>query len=334
MRGDTVHHRVWKCQDEEVVAARNRTAPRWLQEEACRRGSADALYTKGLFPNPADVWPRPCGEAELHLYVPADGCQLQDGEQGVAAYEALAKRMDEWRPTDEELEADFVPEAVAETAAEERFNGNARIQLGGRLYVDGSGTQSIFRELRRAAAGLVVRRPHGKVEARYLLPVWSPLPQTSQSAEFIAALAPMSHIASDATIVSDCQHVADSFGRSAASALDAKRRYAGLMKHRWATEARNRVTVVKTKAHRAVGGLAPGIDREDAIGNAAADRSAKEAVKLHPRPTPVMEQQLAGDSRRAALIIRTIAATLSTFQPMPRERMIRDPPPPTARGRR
>ncbi len=325
MRGDTVHHRVWKCQHEEVVAARNRVAPRWLQEEACRRGQSDALYTKGLFPNPSDVWPRPCAEARLHLYVSADGYQLRDGDHDADAYEALAKKVEEWRPDDDELSADFIASAVHDAEEGAKFNGKARIQLGGRVYVDGSGTQMVFRELRRAAAGLVVRKPYGAVEARYLLPVWSPLPQTSQAAEFVAALAPLGQIACDTTIVSDCQGVVDSFGRSATSALEGSRRYAGLMKHRWATEARDRIEVIKTKAHRAVGALEPGIDREDAIGNAAADRSAKVAVQLHPRPTPAMEQQLASDSRRAALVMRTIAATLSTFRPMPRERMVRHP---------
>ncbi len=82
---------------------------------------------------------------------------------------------------------------------------------------------------------------------------------------------------------------------------------------------------MKTKAHRNVSGLSPGDDREDAVGNAAADRAAKEAVGLHPQPTPVQVQELDASCKRASLAIRTIAAVLSVFPPMPKERMVRRP---------
>ncbi len=326
-KGDTVFHRVWSCDDPEVVAARDRVAPRWLQEEAKRRGAGSALYTKGLFPNPADDWPRPTADAELHMYAAEDDEARREvpGDADATVYEMLAKQMDEWRPSDEMLTTEFVAKAVTDARDEDRFNRSPKIQLGGRLYVDGSCTQQVFAELRRAAAGLVVRRPNCAVEARYLLPVWSPIPQSSQSAEYIAVVAPMRNISSATVMVSDCLNVVKDFGREAAAMVSGKRRYAGLMRHAWAVEDRRHIEVCKTKAHRAVGSLQPGLDREDAIGNAAADRAAKEAVNLHPKPSPAQEQELASNCKRAALIIRTIGATMSTFKPMPRERMQRRP---------
>ncbi len=52
-RGDSVFHRVWECCNAQVVDARCRAAPRWLREEAIRRGRGDPLYTKGLFSQPS-----------------------------------------------------------------------------------------------------------------------------------------------------------------------------------------------------------------------------------------------------------------------------------------
>ncbi len=71
------------------------------------------------------------------------------------------KKVDEWRTDPEELVTEFVASAVMETPLEEQFNMDASIRLGGRLYVDGSCTQHVFTELRRAASALVVRQPGG-----------------------------------------------------------------------------------------------------------------------------------------------------------------------------
>ncbi len=113
--------------------------------------------------------------------------------------------------------------------------------------------------------------------------------------------------------------------RDGKAALSAKKKYAGLFKHAALAEARKVASVVKTKAHRCVSGLPAGDEREDAVGNAAADRAAKEAVKLHPQPTPAQVQDLDASCKRATMVIRTIAAVLSAFPPMPKERMVRRP---------
>ncbi len=324
-RGDSVFHRVWECCNAQVVDARCRAAPRWLREEAVRRGGSDPLYTKGLFPNPADHWPRPEGEAKLYFYGAAD-----DGEDAAAAdddeaCERIVKRADDWRADPEELVTAFVAEAVKQAPLQEQLNVGARIRLGGRLYVDGSCTQSVFTELRRAGSALVVRQAGGPVEARYLLPVWAPLPQTPQAAEYLAPVAPMANIGCRSAVVSDCLNVVRDFGRLRTAAFSGNRKYAGLLKHVLGAEAGKAVEVTKIRAHRQVTSIPPGAEREDAIGNAAVDRAAKEAVKLHPQPSPAQERELEAACRRAALVIRTIGATMAVFPPMPRDRMTRHP---------
>ncbi len=324
-RGDTVFHRTWACQDEEVVAARDKVAPRWLQEEALRRGPTEAIYTKALFPNPADIFPRPARTADLHVYIARDGCELEAGKTDDAAYEEVVKRVDGWQPDIEELATSFTSTAAEETPLEQRISAAGNIRMAGRLYVDGSCTQNIFTELRRAAAAMVVRQPYGPIEARMLLPIWCPLPQSPQSAEYVAPIALHKFIVGPTVVVSDCMNVVSDFARAAGDAMAAKRRYSGLMKHVWANEARRCTTVIKTKAHRAVAGTPHGAEREDLVGNAAADRAAKEAVKLHPQPTPSQIQDLEAACRRATLVMRTIAATVGLFPPMPRDRMVRHP---------
>ncbi len=325
-RGDSIFHRVWECCHPEVEAARRKSAPDWMIDEAKRRGRHDPLYLKGLFPHPGDVWPRPEDQGRLHFYRAEDECRVPEADVCDAACEALAKKVDEWRANPEELVTEFVASAVRDTPEMMQFNGGASIKLGGRLYVDGSCTQHVFQELRRAASALVVRQPGGGVEARYLLPVWAPLPQTPQAAEYLAPVAPLKHVASHTVIVSDCLNVVRDFGRRERAAASARTRYAGLLKHVLGMEVKEAVVVVKTKAHRNVASVPPGLEREDAIGNAAADRAAKEAVRLHPQPTPAQEGDLAAACRRAAIAIRTIGATMAVFPPLPKDRMQRHPP--------
>ncbi len=324
-RGDSIFHRVWECSHAAVAEARRKAAPQWLVEEARRRGRRDPLYLKGLFPHPGDSWPRPEDRGRLHLYRASDACINPEAATDVEACEAVVKKMDGWRIDPEELVTEFVASAVMATPLENQFNLGANIRLGGRMYVDGSSTQHVFTELRRAASALVIRQPGGGIEARYLLPVWAPLPQSPQAAEYLAPIAPLRHIACATTMVSDCLNVVRDFGRRSRAATSAKVRYAGLLKHVLGADPKGVVKVEKIKAHRHVASLPPGDEREDAIGNAAADRAAKEAVKLHPQPTPAQENDLAAASKRAALVIRTIGTTMALFPPLPKERMQRHP---------
>ncbi len=57
MDGDTVHHRVYKCQHSRDAVLR--VVPRWLYEEGGKALPSSRFWTTGLFPHPVDNWPLP-----------------------------------------------------------------------------------------------------------------------------------------------------------------------------------------------------------------------------------------------------------------------------------
>ncbi len=75
-KGDTVRHRVYDCQDPEVVAARRKAAPKWFYDEVARRPTAQTRWTTGFVPHPADVWPAPAQEAEPQTCYDGDGVPI------------------------------------------------------------------------------------------------------------------------------------------------------------------------------------------------------------------------------------------------------------------
>ncbi len=163
------------------------------------------------------------------------------------------------------------------------------------------------------------------MEARILVPLWRSLPQTPQAAEYVGLAIPYQHLSGEAQVASDCANAVRDFQRPFDAAMLPSRRYAGVVRDSWAQPSRRNVTVTKVKAHRTWAGMAEGEERCHAIGNDEADVAAKVAVLLHEPPPPAEVTQLEADCRRAALAIRTIAATMSTFPPMPKERMVRRP---------
>ncbi len=199
------------------------------------------------------------------------------------------------------------------------------MHLAGQLYVDGSCTTEIFPELRRAASSVVVRPIGGEVEARILIPLWRSLPQAPQAAEYVGLAVPFQHLSGVANVASDCSNSVRDFQRPFDVAMMPTRRYAGIVRDSWAQPSRRDATVTKVKAHKTWAGMAEGEEKCNAIGNDEADVAAKMAVFLHDPPPPAEVTQLEADCRRASLAIRTIAATMGTFPPMPRERMVRRP---------
>ncbi len=352
--GDSVFHRVWQCRHPAVVEARERVTPAWLRAEAARRGPSDLLYTKAIIPHPGDVWPKPYGGSEVHVMKGDCAEDAMDDAQRpefcrtalpewsrpennvegvvasvlngpVLAEEDLGGGWRKWRPREGTLDGDEDEDERAFAGDVGQIHRKGAIQLAGRLYVDGSCTQNIFKELRRAGASIVLRQPERRVEARMLLPVWRPLPQTAQAAEYLAMVLPYSFIAGEAQIISDCANAVDDAQRPMREALRSGRRYAGLIRHMWASSCRGMVTVEKTRAHVCIGGLEPGMARENALGNDAADEAAKTSVFMHEQPLPTLQKALDAQCVRAKMVIRAVAATLSVFPPMPKGRMARRP---------
>ncbi len=283
--GDTIRHRVWECQHPDAVEARRRAAPDWLIDEVRRRPCTQARWTTGVIPHPGDIWPRPSADANPTAVY--DG----DGE----------------RP----LSADCIP------------------RLRGQVYVDGSCTNHVIRDLRRAGTSIVTMGHDDAPLWRIRLPLPSPMPQTSQAAEFAAMpmlLAYLGAAEGEWDVASDCLNVVQACSGPPARALSGQRRYGGVLKPvladtRWAKQ----VTVRKVPAHVEYSALPMGKQRSDAVGNHWADKEAKAAVEDHPRPTPAMMQELESELKRSRYVIRTIAAVMPLFPPMPAERMQRRP---------
>ncbi len=226
------------------------------------------------------------------------------------------------------------PSAVAEPQADyEGDDQPALSELGiprltGKLYVDGSCSQHVIPELRRAATAIVARDPERGVSWRIRMAVPSPMPQTSQAAEHVAL--PMLHAYLGATtavldVASDCAGVVRACNGGVARPLSGARLYGGLLKPVLADPSWSRqVRIRKVPAHLDPHNL-QGEARDDALGNGAADEEAKRARDMHPSPTPAQVQDLEAELKRMRYVVRAVAATLPLFPPMPRERVVRRP---------
>ncbi len=291
MPGDTITHRVWRCAHHAAVQAREAAAPRWflkeLERATCVEGNV--FWSTAFLPHPADIWPAPAAEANMC-------CEWVDGE--------------------------------APQAADRGADGGPL--LSGSVYVDGSCTTHVFPELRRAATSVIQRQSEEHGGWRLQLPIPRPLPQTPQSAEYatMVLVRRYAHPSKPMDVASDCANVVRDINLPPMLAMAGRKMYAGLLREvvtdrEWA----RRATVRKVPAHVSPSSLPPGPARSDAIGNGIADLSAKEAVGAHPSPSPTMQQDLESALRRAKIVVRTIAAVIQCFPPMPRERMQRPPVP-------
>jgi hypothetical protein len=289
IRGNTVLHRVWRCQHPSVVQAREAAVPRWLLDEFSRAVDVehDVLGVTAFVPHPADVWPRPSAAADMEYEWKGEG--RQDGDSRGA---------------------------------------DRRPLLHGSLYIDGSCTTNLFVELRRAAASVVQWAGDRQSGWRMQLPIPRPLPQTPQAAEYgaLALVKQCSHPALGASVASDCANVVRDVGGKPRAALIGRRVYAGVLRDALTDAAwLGRTQVRKVPAHINPTALPPGAARDDAVGNDLADQLAKQAVAGHPAPAPALVQDLEAALKRARIIVRAIGRVIQCFPPMPRERMLRPP---------
>ncbi len=284
-RGDTLHHRIWRCQHPEVVAARNRVAPQWLQAEVARRPATQTRWVTGFFPHPGDTWPRPATQADPVVEFLGHG----DPPRGEMNLPSLSGKV----YSDGSCSQHAIKELRRAATAIVQHNP----EQGGAWW--------------RIRMAVPAPMPQSSQAAEY---VALPLLQ-----------AYLRGTSDQIDLASDCSGVVKACNDGGARPFNGARLYAGILKLVRADTAWNRqVAVRKVPAHidpRTVQGSA----RHDAIGNGEADEEAKKARELHPRPLPTQEQELAADMRRSRLIIRTIAATMPMFPSMPRERMRRRP---------
>ncbi len=209
---------------------------------------------------------------------------------------------------------------------------DGRPRISGTVYVDGSCTAHIITELKRASTSMVVMDGHGNAKWQVRMPVPTPMPQSSQAAEYAAL--PLVHAyaantSDDFDIASDCLNVVKSCNEDPMKAIAASRMYGGIMKPILADTCwRANVKVRKVPAHVSPDAFPPGQGRSDAIGNQQADLAAKSAGGLHPAAAPALQQEVEAALKRARLVVRAIAAVMPVFPPMPAaQRMQRRPIP-------
>ncbi len=64
---DTVHHRLWWCDCDEVEQLRRQCVPDRIVQQARREGPSKQFFTTGIMPHPADVWPKPAQGPDINV---------------------------------------------------------------------------------------------------------------------------------------------------------------------------------------------------------------------------------------------------------------------------
>ena len=153
----------------------------------------------------------------------------------------------------------------------------------GDVYLDGSCTRHIVPELQRAGWAVVQLGDSGDMVARVFGPVWRPLPQTPQAAEFCAYAAATELLLGPSTLYDDCSNVVAAAKKPVAEALSWRRPNAGIIKASFRHASRNHVIdVLKVKGHVDEAAVEDPVLKRHARGNAFADEAAKLGVLEHP----------------------------------------------------
>ncbi len=207
-------------------------------------------------------------------------------------------------------------------------SGDGLMDIGDHVYVDGSSTAHVIKDLARAGCAVVQTTADGTPTKILQVPVPLHLPQTSQASEHLGMGIVFVSLKRAARVVGDCLNVVRAVTGAARRALDPRSMYAGLtLTTRADPERRRLATAVEwTKAHRKPTGNEPPDVARDIKGNDAADEAARQAVKLHPPLGPEAEASVAFHDRRARHVVRAVVTAMELF-PRAEKNMRRLPKP-------
>ncbi len=197
--------------------------------------------------------------------------------------------------------------------------GESLLDMEGHLYIDGSCTTPMVRELARAGCSIVRTNAEGTPTKILRAAVPRHLPQTAQAGEYLAYGIVMKALSGAATITGDCRNVVDAANGTVRNALAHTKMYAGILlsafadprKRQWAGQ------IKWTRAHCKATGEEPRDVLRDIKGNEAADAAAKEAVGDHPPLGADAEAQLQFYERRTPHVVRAVIAALKLFPRAP-----------------
>ena len=199
------------------------------------------------------------------------------------------------------------------------------LNLGGFLFVDGSCTSHAIPELRRASWAIVELDRHGNTVAAVRGPVWAPLPQTPQSAEYCAMAAVPQLITRKAQVFGDCMGVVKVANLPRRSQLSHKLLYAGAFRACGSLPGASLVDDVSwVKAHvldkmsqAEIQDMDP-MDFWKAQGNSGADTHAKMALDCHQSYPDGAMEEVASSLKELKIIFRLMASVLRLWPKLPR----------------
>jgi exonuclease III len=193
---------------------------------------------------------------------------------------------------------------------------HSELHLSGDVYVDGSCTTHIVKELRRASFSCVALNNEGIETAVFIGAVPSSLPQTAQSAEYSAAAAAVTLAEGPMSVYGDCLNVVKHWSQAGNRRTWARQSYGGLFSETTLSGADKYLEqFVKVKAHQdieAVRSHGSADDLQRAIGNDRADVWAKTGLALHETDS-VIEARVNAGVNCAKEVCLTLAAVLPLF---------------------
>jgi len=208
------------------------------------------------------------------------------------------------------------------------------VKLSYFTFFDGSYQPHNVKELGRAAWALCSTSPSGRRLAALYGPVWWTLPQSPQSAEFVAAAAGANFFGPPIKLVGDCANVLRELRKTDDEQLDGRRMYAGVLLAAQEHDGwRLTKDAIWQKSHVDVEAL-EGTSRMLAEGNAWADELCKKAVLIHPQPSDEQEREAQRIANTAGLVLKLAGEVLRFF---PHQLAERSPPrdvPPAAKWRK
>jgi hypothetical protein len=282
---DTLHHRMWWCDDPAVVEARTKAATPEVIAAARLAGPQSTLYQFGICAHPSDDMPRVC-QPRVQWQIgngPVHSSSDTPGEQPTL-------------PT-----------------------------LTGSVFADGHCSRFGVQGMDRAAWGLVQVDHAGMPVAWVRGTVPPDYAQTPQAAEFFAAVHAVDLTDGNATLYDDCLNVVRQFQREVKHWGDESSAYAGAMRTaaKWKTD-ESFATIEKVKAHVDFQKL-QGREWFLAKGNDLADHHAKEAGKwLHDRASKEISDDIRQRLKHAAQAVKVMAKVL-TLWPYPTQGHVRAP---------
>jgi len=196
------------------------------------------------------------------------------------------------------------------------MNAHTDLHLRGDIYVDGSCTTHIVKELRRAAFSCVALNDEGIETAVFVGAVPSSLPQTAQSAEYSAAAAAVTLAEGPISMYGDCLNVVKHWNQAGNRRTWARQSYGGLFSETACKRAEDFLEqFVKVKAHQdieAVRSQGSADDLQRAIGNDRADVWAKAGLALHETDA-IVDARVNSVVKCAKEVCLTLAAVLQLF---------------------